>query len=93
MKEINQPVIVSDIVTDLQAGLDYALTIGYPVVVRPAYTLGGTGGGIADNEEELREILSHGLQLSPVGQVLIEKSIKGWKEIEYEVIRDSKEIV
>ncbi|HBF5469609.1 TPA: carbamoyl-phosphate synthase large subunit, partial [Clostridioides difficile] len=90
MKEINQPVIVSDIVTDLQAGLDYALTIGYPVVVRPAYTLGGTGGGIADNEEELREILSHGLQLSPVGQVLIEKSIKGWKEIEYEVIRDSK---
>ncbi|NMS91993.1 carbamoyl-phosphate synthase large subunit, partial [Clostridioides difficile] len=90
MKEINQPVIVSDIVTELQAGLDYALTIGYPVVVRPAYTLGGTGGGIADNEEELREILSHGLQLSPVGQVLIEKSIKGWKEIEYEVIRDSK---
>ncbi|MCE0573228.1 ATP-grasp domain-containing protein, partial [Clostridioides difficile] len=64
--------------------------IGYPVVVRPAYTLGGTGGGIAENEEELREILSHGLQLSPVGQVLIEKSIKGWKEIEYEVIRDSK---
>ncbi|WP_246927010.1 carbamoyl-phosphate synthase large subunit, partial [Clostridioides difficile] len=88
MKEINQPVIVSDIVTDLQAGLDYALTIGYPVVVRPAYTLGGTGGGIAENEEELREILSHGLQLSPVGQVLLEKSIKGWKEIEYEVMRD-----
>ncbi|NMS92100.1 hypothetical protein HGQ85_19785, partial [Clostridioides difficile] len=85
MKEINQPVIVSDIVTNLEAGLEFADKIGYPVVVRPAYTLGGTGGGIADNEEELREILSHGLQLSPVGQVLIEKSIKGWKEIEYEV--------
>ncbi|WP_246963352.1 carbamoyl-phosphate synthase large subunit, partial [Clostridioides difficile] len=90
MKEINQPVIVSDIVTNLEAGLEFANKIGYPVVVRPAYTLGGTGGGIAENEEELREILSHGLQLSPVGQVLIEKSIKGWKEIEYEVIRDSK---
>ncbi|HBG0292754.1 TPA: carbamoyl-phosphate synthase large subunit [Clostridioides difficile] len=88
MKEINQPVIVSDIVTNLEAGLEFANKIGYPVVVRPAYTLGGTGGGIADTEEELREILSHGLQLSPVGQVLLEKSIKGWKEIEYEVMRD-----
>ncbi|MCC0653835.1 carbamoyl-phosphate synthase large subunit [Clostridioides sp. ES-S-0001-03] len=88
MKEINQPVIVSDIVTNLEAGLEFASKIGYPVVVRPAYTLGGTGGGIADTEEELREILSHGLQLSPVGQVLLEKSIKGWKEIEYEVMRD-----
>ncbi|EQH45254.1 carbamoyl-phosphate synthase L chain, ATP binding domain protein, partial [Clostridioides difficile DA00245] len=72
MKEINQPVIVSDIVTNLEAGLEFANKIGYPVVVRPAYTLGGTGGGIADTEEELREILSHGLQLSPVGQVLLE---------------------
>ncbi|WP_420302027.1 carbamoyl-phosphate synthase large subunit [Clostridioides difficile] len=88
MKEINQPVIVSDIVTNLEAGLEFANKIGYLVVVRPAYTLGGTGGGIADTEEELREILSHGLQLSPVGQVLLEKSIKGWKEIEYEVMRD-----
>ncbi|NJK16314.1 carbamoyl-phosphate synthase large subunit, partial [Clostridioides difficile] len=88
MKEINQPVIVSDIVTNLEAGLEFADKIGYPVVVRPAYTLGGTGGGIADTEEELRETLTHGLQLSPVGQVLLEKSIKGWKEIEYEVMRD-----
>lgn len=89
MKQINQPVVVSDIVTDLQSGLDFAGKIGYPVVVRPAYTLGGTGGGIAENPEELTEILSQGLQLSPVSQVLLEKSIKGWKEIEYEVIRDS----
>lgn len=88
MKEINQPVVISDIVTDLESGLKFADKIGYPVVVRPAYTLGGTGGGIADTEEELREILQHGLQLSPVGQVLLEKSIKGWKEIEYEVVRD-----
>lgn len=89
MKEINQPVVISDIVTNLEDGLAFAEKIGYPVVVRPAYTLGGTGGGIADNEEELTEILSQGLQLSPVSQVLLEKSIKGWKEIEYEVMRDS----
>ncbi|KKY01625.1 carbamoyl phosphate synthase large subunit [Paraclostridium benzoelyticum] len=89
MKEINQPVVISDIVTNLDDGLSFAEKIGYPVVVRPAYTLGGTGGGIADNEEELTEILSQGLQLSPVSQVLLEKSIKGWKEIEYEVMRDS----
>ena len=89
MKEINQPVIESDIVTTLEGGLAYANKIGYPLVVRPAYTLGGTGGGIAENEEELKEILVHGLQLSPVSQVLLEKSIKGWKEIEYEVMRDS----
>lgn len=89
MKEINQPVVISDIVTNLADGLSFADKIGYPVVVRPAYTLGGTGGGIADNEEDLTEILSQGLQLSPVSQVLLEKSIKGWKEIEYEVMRDS----
>ena len=89
MREINQPVIESDIVTTLEDGLAYANKIGYPLVVRPAYTLGGTGGGIAENEEELKEILIHGLQLSPVSQVLLEKSIKGWKEIEYEVMRDS----
>ena len=89
MREINQPVIESDIVTTLEDGLAYANKIGYPLVVRPAYTLGGTGGGIAENEEELKEILVHGLQLSPVSQVLLEKSIKGWKEIEYEVMRDS----
>ena len=90
MREINQPVIESDIVTNLEDGLIYADKIGYPVIVRPAYTLGGTGGGIAENREELAEILNHGLQLSPVTQVLLEKSIKGWKEIEYEVMRDGK---
>lgn len=73
MREINQPVIESDIVTTLEDGLAYANKIGYPLVVRPAYTLGGTGGGIAENEEELKEILVHGLQLSPVSQVLLEK--------------------
>ena len=88
MRQINQPVVVSDIVTDLESGLEFANKIGYPVVVRPAYTLGGTGGGIAETVEELTEILTQGLQLSPVNQVLLEKSIKGWKEIEYEVIRD-----
>lgn len=89
MKEIDQPVVVSDIVTTLEGGLSFADKIGYPVVVRPAYTLGGTGGGIAEDDDELTEILSQGLQLSPVSQVLLEKSIKGWKEIEYEVMRDS----
>ena len=89
MKRINEPVIQSEIITDLEAGVEYASKIGYPVIVRPAYTLGGTGGGIADNEEELREILESGLQLSTIGQVLLEKSVKGWKEIEYEVMRDS----
>ncbi len=88
MREINQPVVISDIVTDIESGLEFAKEIGYPVVVRPAYTLGGTGGGIAETEEELIEILTQGLQLSPVKQVLLEKSIKGWKEIEYEVMRD-----
>lgn len=89
MNKIGEPVIESDIVTTLEEGLEYAKKIGYPVVVRPAYTLGGTGGGIAEDEEELRETLTHGLQLSPVTQCLLEKSIKGWKEIEYEVMRDS----
>ena len=89
MNRINEPVIESEIITDLQAGLDYAQKIGYPVIVRPAYTLGGTGGGIANNEEELKEILNSGLQLSSIHQVLLEKSVKGWKEIEYEVMRDS----
>ena len=89
MNRINEPVIQSEIITDLEAGVAYASKIGYPVIVRPAYTLGGTGGGIADDEEELREILESGLQLSTIGQVLLEKSVKGWKEIEYEVMRDS----
>lgn len=88
MKKINQPVIESDIVTTLEDGINYANKIGYPVVIRPAYTLGGTGGGIAETEDELREILTHGLALSPVTQCLLEKCIKGWKEIEYEAMRD-----
>lgn len=90
MARIKQPVIEGKIITGLEEGLAFASEIGYPVVVRPAYTLGGTGGGMAEEEGTLREILSQGLQLSPVGQVLIEKSIKGWKEIEYEVMRDHK---
>lgn len=93
MNRINQPVIQSEIITDLDAGIAFARKIGYPVIVRPAYTLGGTGGGIANNEEELIETLTSGLQLSTIGQVLLEKSVKGWKEIEYEVMRDSFGIV
>ncbi|WP_160670178.1 carbamoyl-phosphate synthase large subunit [Clostridium sp. C8-1-8] len=89
MHRIGQPVIKSEIITDMEAGKEFAKKIGYPVIVRPAYTLGGTGGGIADNEEQLEEILDSGLQLSSIGQVLLEKSVKGWKEIEYEVMRDS----
>ena len=89
MNRIGEPVIKSEIVTDLQSGIDFANTIGYPVIVRPAYTLGGSGGGIADDEEQLTTILESGLQLSTIGQVLIEKSVKGWKEVEYEVMRDS----
>ncbi|MFL0194763.1 carbamoyl-phosphate synthase large subunit [Clostridium sp. WILCCON 0269] len=89
MNKINQPVVESDIVTDIESGMRFAQKIGYPVIVRPAYTLGGTGGGIAENEEELKSILESGLELSSIGQVLLEKSIKGWKEIEYEVMRDS----
>ncbi|NLK21921.1 MAG: carbamoyl-phosphate synthase large subunit [Epulopiscium sp.] len=88
MERIGQPLVESEIVTSLEEGINFAKKIGYPLIIRPAYTLGGTGGGIAEDEEELKEILSHGLQLSRVGQVLLEKSIKGWKEIEYEVIRD-----
>ena len=88
MERTNQPIAPSEIVTNLDDGLRFAEKIGYPVIVRPAYTLGGTGGGIAENPAELEEILSQGLHLSRVGQVLLEKSIKGWKEIEFEVIRD-----
>lgn len=88
MEKTNQPIVESEIVTDIEAGIHFAEKIGYPVIVRPAYTLGGTGGGIAETEDELKEILSQGLHLSRVGQVLLEKSIKGWKEIEFEVMRD-----
>ena len=89
MEKIGQPVIESKSVTDMEEGVKFATIIGYPVVVRPAYTLGGSGGGIAEDREELKQILALGLQLSRVGQVLLEKSIKGWKEVEYEVMRDS----
>jgi carbamoyl-phosphate synthase large subunit len=89
MQKINQPCIESEIIKDMESGKEFSRKIGYPVIVRPAYTLGGTGGGIADNEEELEIILAQGLQLSAIGQVLVERSVKGWKEIEYEVMRDS----
>ena len=88
MLSIDQPCIASKVVETYADALDFAKEIGFPVIVRPAYTLGGTGGGIAENEEELSQIAPHGLRLSRVGQVLIEKCIAGWKEIEFEVIRD-----
>ncbi len=90
MERIGEPCIASKVVNHLQDALDFANEIGYPVIVRPAYTLGGSGGGIAVDPEELKEIGTYGLRISRVGQVLIEKSITGWKEIEYEVMRDSK---
>ena len=90
MESIQEPCIASKVVTEVEDAVSFAKEIGLPVIVRPAYTLGGTGGGIAYTEEELREIASSGLYLSRVHQVLIEKCIAGWKEIEYEVMRDSK---
>lgn len=90
-QELGEPVLESMIASSLEEGIEAANKIGYPVVLRPAFTLGGTGGGFADNEEELQELMKHALKLSPVGQVLVEKSIKGYKEIEYEVIRDSND--
>ncbi len=89
MQDIHEPVPESAIVHSVDLAVDFCNTHGYPVVVRPAYTLGGTGGGFADNEEELREICEAGLKISPVGQCLIEQSIAGYKEIEYEVMRDA----
>ena len=88
MEKINEPVAPSEIVESLEDGLAVAEKIGYPVVLRPAYTLGGSGGGIAENPEQCAEILENGLRLSRVGQVLVERCIAGWKEIEYEVMRD-----
>ena len=90
-QELGEPVLESMIASSLEEGMNAANKIGYPVVLRPAFTLGGTGGGFADNEEELQELMKHALKLSPVGQVLVEKSIKGYKEIEYEVIRDGND--
>lgn len=90
MRELNQPVPESTIVKSVEEAIVFANNIGYPIIVRPAYTLGGTGGGIADNEEELREIVASGLRYSPISQCLVEKSIAGMKEIEYEVMRDAQ---
>jgi carbamoyl-phosphate synthase large subunit len=89
MDQIGEPVLDSKIAENLTEAQEIAEEIGYPVIVRPAYTMGGTGGGVADNLEELKEIVSRGFKHSLIGQLLIEKSIKGWKEIEYEVMRDS----
>lgn len=91
MRELDQPVPESTIVTTLEEALEFANEIGYPVIVRPAYTLGGTGGGICATEEELRETVSSGLRYSPITQCLIEKSIAGMKEVEYEVMRDAND--
>ena len=89
MEKIQEPVAASIVVDKTEDAIAFANEIGYPVVIRPAYTLGGSGGGIANNEEELRDICANGLRLSRVGQCLIERCIAGWKEIEYEVMRDS----
>ena len=89
MEKIGEPCAASEVVHNVQDGIKFTNTIGYPVVLRPAYTLGGSGGGIAHDETELIEILTNGLRLSRVGEVLVERCIAGWKEIEYEVMRDS----
>ena len=90
MEKLKEPVAASTIVEDVEAAVEFAKEIGYPIVVRPAYTLGGSGGGIAEDETSLRLICENGLRLSRVGQCLIERSIAGWKEIEYEVMRDGR---
>ncbi|MGL4949074.1 MAG: carbamoyl-phosphate synthase large subunit, partial [Anaeroplasmataceae bacterium] len=90
-KELNEPVLQSEIATSVEESIKVANMIGYPIIVRPAFTLGGSGGGFAYNDEELKELSKHALKLSPTTQVLIEKSIKGFKEIEYEVIRDKND--
>lgn len=89
MEKINQPIPESTIVETIMAACEFGRKIGYPLIVRPAYTLGGTGGGIADDEDQLVDIVQKGLGYSPIGQCLIERSIAGWKEIEFEVIRDA----
>ncbi|MGT2728519.1 carbamoyl-phosphate synthase large subunit [Streptococcus phocae subsp. salmonis] len=89
MEELDQPIPESDIVTTVEEAVAFAQTIGYPVIVRPAFTMGGTGGGMCANEKELREVAENGLKLSPATQCLIERSIAGFKEIEYEVMRDA----
>ncbi len=89
MEKIGEPCIPSKVVETVEDAVDFVKEIDYPVIIRPAFTLGGTGGGIAYNEEELRDIATNGLRLSPITQILVEKCISGWKEIEFEVIRDS----
>lgn len=89
MEQLGQPVIPSLVVNDVESALSFADEIGYPVIIRPAFTLGGTGGGIVNNPDELKEVAGNGLELSPIHQVLVEKCIAGWKEIEFEVMRDS----
>jgi len=88
MESIGQPVIPSAIANDVQTAVEIAEKIGYPLIIRPAFTLGGTGGGIVDNEDELRSIATNGLAISPIHQILVERSVAGWKEIEFEVMRD-----
>ena len=90
MEKIGEPCIPSEVVETIEDAVRFAEVIDYPVIIRPAFTLGGTGGGIAQNEEELRDIAENGLRLSPITQILVEKCISGWKEIEFEVIRDNK---
>ncbi|MGZ7047235.1 MAG: carbamoyl-phosphate synthase large subunit [Methanobacterium sp.] len=91
MKELNEPVPKAKAVNSLEDALKAVEKIGYPVIVRPAFTLGGTGGGVAYNEEQLREVVTHGLDMSFIGQVLIDESLMGWKEFEYEVMRDKND--
>ena len=90
MEKLHQPIVPSKVVEELDDALEFAEQIGYPVIVRPAFTMGGTGGGICEDRDKLHEIGTNGLRLSPIHQVLIEKCISGWKEIEYEVMRDHK---
>ena len=91
MQEINEPIPASGIATNLEEAEQIAAEAGFPVIIRPAFTLGGTGGGIAANKEELEKLVTNGIEKSAIGQVLVEKSVAGWKEIEYEVIRDHKD--
>ncbi|MBQ3879222.1 MAG: carbamoyl-phosphate synthase large subunit, partial [Oscillospiraceae bacterium] len=89
MRQIGQPVVPSEIANDVETALKIAAEIGYPIIIRPAFTLGGTGGGIAENEEEMRIMARTGLDMSPIRQILVEKCISGWKEIEFETMRDA----
>lgn len=91
MNDLNEPIPESEIVETTESAVQFAESIGYPIIVRPAYTLGGKGGGIANDQSELEQIVSNGLKMSPIHQVLVEKSIAGFKEVEYEVMRDESD--